>query len=189
MTADLAAQPSAALDHVRFFADRLAHVSWFAAVGEPLSEAERDDAAGYLAGLDYKRVAVMAVAGWAPAATLTRDVRADEWWQREEAARRALLDRVAGALGEARAVTALTRVTDKASEIVLGAAAIATTRALVADPYLARVAAGAATQAAYQGALALLAEAGDDHPFAAKFRLFTAGRWPLGVIDGSFYLF
>ena len=28
-----------------------------------------------------------------------------------------------------------------------------------------------------------------DHPFHAKLRLFQAGRWPLGIVRGSAYMF
>jgi hypothetical protein len=71
----------------------------------------------------------------------------------------------------------------------LGAASIAAARDGVADPALSRVAAGAATQAAYQAALARAAGSPDSHPFAIKFRLFAAGRWPLGLVSDTFHLF
>ena len=32
-------------------------------------------------------------------------------------------------------------------------------------------------------------DAGADHPFGAKFGLFEAGRWPLGIVAGHFRLF
>jgi hypothetical protein len=85
-------------------------------------------------------------------------------------------------------MTALTKVTDAATRIVLGAASVAAARQGIADPALARAAAGAATQAAYQAALALAGGAQSNHPFAVKYRLFAAGRWPLGVVKNSFYL-
>jgi hypothetical protein len=49
-------------------------------------------------------------------------------------------------------------------------------------------------QSAHQAALVLVAAADPDfeaehHPFAAKFRLFEFGRWPVGVIGRSFNLF
>ena len=56
------------------------------------------------------------------------------------------------------------------------------------------LAVGSAVQAAHQAALVLVAAAGADmdverHPFAAKFRLFEFGRWPVGVAGRSFNLF
>jgi len=50
------------------------------------------------------------------------------------------------------------------------------------------VAAGAAAQAAYQLALARLAEDAAS-PFESKFRLFAAGRWPLGVVGSTLIFF
>jgi hypothetical protein len=84
---------------------------------------------------------------------------------------------------------ALSRVTQGASDAAHGQAALATARAAIADPALARAAAGAATQACYLAALAAAAAAVPDHPFLAKFRLFEAGRWPLGIVAGRFHLF
>ena len=53
----------------------------------------------------------------------------------------------------------------------------------------AAVAAGAAAQAAYQAALVLATDGEADHPFALKFRLFEAGRLPLGITGNTFNLF
>lgn len=52
-----------------------------------------------------------------------------------------------------------------------------------------RRAAAAATQACYQGALALLAGADRRHAFSAKLTLFLRGRWPLGILGGRAYIF
>ena len=86
-------------------------------------------------------------------------------------------------------MAALTRVTEAASAVVMGAASVAAARSGVADAALARVAAGAATEAAYHAGLARIAGAGANHPFAIKFRLFAAGRWPLGIAGGILHLF
>jgi hypothetical protein len=64
----------------------------------------------------------------------------------------------------------------------------------VEDEAQQQLAVGAAVQAAHQAALVLVAAAdpafeAEDHPFRAKFRLFEFGRWPVGVIGGSFNLF
>jgi hypothetical protein len=49
-------------------------------------------------------------------------------------------------------------------------------------------AAGTATQAAHQLVPGRLAEAAAS-PFESKFRLFTAGRWPQGVMGSTLVLF
>ena len=37
-------------------------------------------------------------------------------------------------------------------------------------------------------ALALAANCSGEHPFAAKFRLYQSGHWPLGLYDGIFHI-
>jgi len=177
------------LPDVARFAGSLRHLSWFAAVGQELTDDERREAADYLRALGIAGE-VAAVAGWREAEQATRDRQwSRAWWDAEERLRADLLAAAKQAQGEHAVMTALSRVTLEASDVVLGAASIAASRSGIADPALARVAAGAATQAAYQAALALAAEAGDGHPFAIKFRLFAAGRWPLGVAGSTFRLF
>jgi hypothetical protein len=38
-------------------------------------------------------------------------------------------------------------------------------------------------------ALTRTAAADDAHAFAVKFRLFAGGRWPLGAVGGSLFVF
>lgn len=171
------------------FAASLGSASWFAAVGQELTEGERREAEDYLAGLGLK-AGLATVVDWRAAERVTRDPRwSPAWWNAEEDIRRALFEQARAAWGEHGLLAALTRVTDEATRLTLGAASIAAARDGVADPALTRVAAGAATQAAYQAALALAAEAGPAHPFAIKFRLFSAGRWPLALVGDTFHLF
>jgi hypothetical protein len=85
--------------------------------------------------------------------------------------------------------TRLTRIARLASDRLQGAASVAMARDALADAGLAKSAAGAASIAVNQAALAAAADAPTDHPFAAKFRLFEAGHWPLGVYAGTLYVF
>ena len=172
------------------FAESLRHLSWFAVVGQALSADERRETQNYLAAIGFPHATVEAVADWRSAEAATRDAQwSRAWWDAEERERTRLLDQAGKVHGQHALLTALSRVTLDASDVVLGAASIAASRSGIADPALARVAAGAATQAAYQAALALAAGAGDAHPFAIKFRLFAAGRWPLGLVGQTFHLF
>ena len=159
-------------------------------VGQALSADERREARDYLAAIGFAEVSVEPVADWRNAEAATRDGQwSRAWWDAEERERARLLEAAGKRHGQHALLTALSRVTLDASDVVLGAASIATSRSGVADPALARVAAGAAAQAAYQAALALAADAGDAHPFAIKFRLFAAGRWPLGIVGTTFHVF
>ncbi|MHA1567516.1 MAG: hypothetical protein ACTSX7_19570 [Alphaproteobacteria bacterium] len=171
-------------------ASQVARQSWFAAVGEPLSPGEIEDAQIYLEGLDIDAVSVVGVPGWAAASSLLQqpdwDVR---WWDGEERLRRQLLDSATDLYGQDTLLAALTKITLAASDIVHGAAAIAAARGGTADERLSRVAAGAATQACYLAGLATAVASGNSHPFHAKYRLFAAGRWPLTIAGNQFHLF
>lgn len=185
MAADLSG-----LTELSRFAATLDRVPWFAGVGQDLTDGERRDVADYLAGLGFADAPIGVASSWRDAEAITRDPDWDStWWNAEECLRITLLSRMEERWGRHAAMTALTRVTDEATRVTLGAASTAAAREGIADPALARVAAGAATQAAYQAALALAAEAGEQHPFAIKFRLFAAGRWLLGLVGGRFFVF
>lgn len=172
------------------FAASLGRVSWFTGVGQALTDGESREARLYLFALGFDAARLTAVPDWRAAEAVTRDPGWDSrWWDAEETLRTALLAQAQRRWGEPALMTALTRVTDEATRVTLGAASIAAARDGVADPALARVAAGAATQAAYQAALAQAMAAEPDHPFATKFRLFAAGRWLLGLVGEAFYVF
>jgi len=179
---------------VRNLCARVARESWFAAVAEPLTLGEIDDAQCYLDGIGLSLdapIQVTGVTGWDAASRLLQRPDWDRrWWEAEELLRTQLLQRAATSHGQSALIAALTEITVAANDIVHGAAAIAATRAGTADERLARVAAGAATQACYLGALATAAGAtATGHPFQAKYRLFAAGRWPLTIADSYFYVF
>lgn len=167
------------------------HASWFAALGTALAPSERAELAAYLAGLELAPAPAAPVADWEAAGAVAADPGWDHrWWDAEERLRAALLARAEAAAGREATLERLTAVTMAAHDATIGAAAMAAAAAGVADQALVRVAAGAATQACYQAALALLAGANaPEHPFAAKLRLFRAGRWPLGIVGGTAYIF
>jgi len=178
-----------ALAAVRAFASAIPRGSWFAACGEALTEGERADAAAYLAALGRPDIAIAGVAGWAEAAATTQSPAwSRAWWDAETRAQAELQRRAAARFGAEPVLAALTAVTE-AADALNGAAALAMSRAGIADPALTRVAAGAAAQACHQTALALSAAAGPDHLFAVKYRIFAAGRWPLGIVGDRFFVF
>jgi hypothetical protein len=180
----------AALLRVRGFAGEIRRASWFAGCGEPLTAGDLDDASAYLAALGLAPCETAPVASWTDVAAITQlPDWSRVWWEAEEGERTRLFDLARAAQRECPLLAALTAVTQTASDVVIGAAAVAAARAGVADEALHRVAAGAATQACYQAALAIAADAGEAHGFAAKFRLFAAGRWPLGIVGDRFFVF
>jgi hypothetical protein len=161
--------------------------AWFAVLGIALTRVEEEDLAAYVAGLQLPpQTGVEPAQDWSRARELTRAPGGDmTWWDREEAERRRLTARI----GDADAVLRqLTHATDEIAEAVHGAAAVAAARQGCGDPYIIRVAAGAAMQAAHQRALAWMAGE-PEHFFACKYQLFAAGHWPLGVYGGRFHIF
>ena len=164
--------------------------SWFAAVGEPLTGSEESEAKAYVTALAIADVEVVGVTDWEGARRVVNDPNWDSrWWQTEEDERSRLKRELDTALSEHALLASLTDITQAASAVVHGAAAIAAGRAGYANSGMTRAAAGAATQACYLAALAKAARASTDHLFALKYNLFAAGRWPLGIVDGKLHLF
>lgn len=165
-------------------------MSWFASLGMPLTAAEEDDARAHMLGLGLPEMPVVGVATWAEArAVATAPLGDPDWWAAEERVRRELLDAATTRHGRLPLLETLTSATRAAADATLGAAAVAAARMGEADPEMIRVAAGAGAQAIYLAALAEAAGHGEAHAFAAKLRLFAAGHWPLGVVDGRIMLF
>ncbi|MEK9966600.1 MAG: hypothetical protein VW582_09595 [Rhodospirillaceae bacterium] len=177
------------------FRQRLRMASWFSFVGTPLSDAERADISEYTESLGLGPLPVTELGDWRAAEDCIKQTDWDTgWWNAEEERRQALLSRAEARVGDMALTRALTELSEKASDIVHGAAAIAASRGGVADQGLTRSAAGAATMSAYQAAVekAAAPDAANDNqglPFAAKFRLFEAGHWPLCVRGGTIYVF
>jgi hypothetical protein len=163
--------------------------AWFAALGEPLTDGDRSDANAYATALGLGTLVLGQACDWPEA---ERVLKAPDWspawWDREEQLRRHLLAEAEARYPERGLWTALTELTTEAGEIVHGKAAAAASRMGGAAKASVHVATGAAAQAAYQLALARLTS-DEASPFESKFRLFAAGRWPLGVVGSTLVLF
>lgn len=157
--------------------------SWFAALGEPLTDGDRAEAKIYAATDD-----VELITSWPQAERFLKSPATLEWWEREETLRKELLARAEVQHPEHAFWSALTELTTEAGDLVHGKAATAAARMGGAAPASIHVAAGAASQAVYQLAVACMA--GESASlFESKFRLFAAGRWPLGVAGSRLVLF
>ena len=163
--------------------------SWFAALGEPLTDGDRADATAYAAVLGAADVTIDMARGWPEAEHFLKAPDwSPDWWEREESLRRNLLQRAEARYPERALWTVLTELTTEVGDLVHGKAATAASRMGNAAKASVHVAAGAASQAAYQLAVARLA--GETaSPFESKFRLFAAGRWPLGIVGSRLILF
>ncbi len=93
------------------------------------------------------------------------------------------------AKGESALLASLSRAMEATAAPIQAAANAALARAGIADEMLARVAAGAASQACHHRALAEAAGRGSGHAFAIKYRLYRGGRWLLGVVGGRCFVF
>ena len=158
--------------------------SWFAALGEPLGEADLAEAEAYAGTRD-----VVGLSSWPEVETFLKSTDASfDLWKRDEALRKELLAQAEARYPERALWTSLTELTTEAGDLVHGKAAAAVARMGHASPASIHVAAGAASQAVYQ--LAVARVAGDSSSlFESKFRLFAAGRWPLGVEGSRLVLF
>ena len=183
---EVAALPVGLLERVK---QETRAAAWFAALGEPLTEGDRSDANAYAVALGLGRLRVVQAHDWPEAERILKAPDwSPTWWDREEALRQRLLAEAEARYPERELWTTLTELTTEAGEIVHGKAATAASRMGSAAKASIHVAAGAAAQAAYQLALARLAEDAAS-PFESKFRLFAAGRWPLGVVGSTLVLF
>lgn len=163
--------------------------SWFAALGEPLTDGDRSDATAYVAALGFGPVEIGQARDWPEAERLLKAPDwSPAWWDREEALRRSLLADAEARYPEAALWSALTDLTTETGDLVHGKAATAAARLGKAAPASIHVAAGAASQTVYQLALARLA-GHPASPFESKFRLYAAGRWPLGILGSRLVLF
>ncbi len=166
-------------------------VPWFSATGAGLSSDERKSAQALLDSMGFPDVAIVPVPDWGEAAEIAANPGWNtDWWEAEEQRRIALAAEAARLIGDEETLLAGLNLVSA----VAGEAAFDRIEALLDaegtdDPALLRAATGAAAQAAYQAALMMVCETDEDHPFYHKFRLFEAGRWPLGVVGQSLSLF
>ena len=171
------------------FSAGLAGHPWFSVLGEPPAAAEEADARACVDGMAAGEFGIAWVGDLDAAAALLQRADHSPAWTAAESEEVHRLTRLAeAAFGEAETTDRLNRVMHRASDAAIGPAAVACARAGLASEALPRVAAGSAAQAAHGMALVVAAKAGDRHPFAARFRLFAGGRWPLGAAGGRFHL-
>ena len=163
--------------------------SWFSSVGEELTDAEIEDARLYLRAIGRPGTAITGLASWPEAKAIAADPGWDRaWWDAEERMRDELTRRAVDEFAEDTVHDALSQIATTATEALQGEAAVAASRSGGGDLALIKSAAGAATQACHQVALARFTAAGAGHPFEVKFRLYEGGRWPLAIVRDTYYI-
>ena len=177
------------------FARSLERIPWFENLGEPITPGGRATAEAYLDGLGFPEAELAILVDWEDAADAAESL---DWqspaWEAEELLRADLNARALELLSEEALQIGMTLIAEKISEPAKEAMEQAAFIWDIADEAPKNLAVGAAVQAANGAALALVAAADPEfeaelHPLAAKFRLFEFGRWPVGVVGGSFNLF
>jgi hypothetical protein len=165
--------------------------AWFSRQGAALAPSEHQALAELLGAhpaLADAQIAV--VASWAEAAAIYHAGEWDAaWWDLEEEEREALWQVAADRLGEQAVFQRVTAAGDALAPAIRAAARVATTQGQDGAVEIAPAAAGAALLAVQQATLAELAGAGGEHFFRHKRALFAAGRWPLGLVRGRYYVF
>ena len=177
------------------FARSLDRIPWFANMGEPLTPGARAAADSYLQGLGFPDADIAILVDWEDAAGAAESF---DWqspsWEAEELQRSDLTARSLEFLSEEALKIGMTLIADKVAAPAKEAMEQASFIWDMEDENSRTLAVGAAVQASHGAALALLAAhdpefEADDHPLAAKFRLFEFGRWPVGIVGSSFNLF
>lgn len=167
----------------------VASLDWFSAIGTPLLASIRTDAEIYLNALGFSDLSVAPLPDWREAkAALDERAWESTWSDAEDQARSALAAQALDINGEDVVSAAVGYVSERAHDAATNSLN-ACAALLGADSELIEAAAYDARDAACQALLIALSDEGIDHPLALKFRLFEAGRWPLGAVGSSFNLF
>jgi hypothetical protein len=110
------------------------------------------------------------------------------WWNAEQHEKRRLWQEAVAKHGEVDVLRSLSRTLETSEGLWL-AASQAAERAGCTDVGLVGAAAAAASEAFHLAELARLAHELEAHSFCLKRALFDAGRWPLGILRGSYRIF
>lgn len=178
------------LQAVARFALAVPLVPWFTRLGEPLTESDRLTADLCAASLGFPDCAIGLIEEWEVAGEAAESPGFDDSsWEIEEQLTAALMDFALDAVEEHELNDALTHVSAVAGDAAKMAIEESAALAGHTDPALLDAAAGAATKACYQAALLLAGGGDEDHAVVFKYRLFEAGRWPIGIVGNTFNIF
>lgn len=175
---------------VRPFLAMAENMPWFRSVGEQFPEKLISEAENYAYALGFPEAQPAFVPDWMDAADSleTLGVNAPAW-EAEEQLRASLMVDLIEAVGDEVLEMVLNHVSEVVTEPIKAAAEEAAEYLRISDEEFVQAAIGTGVQACHQAAMVAMSEAGEQHPFAIRFRLFEAGRWPLGIIGTSFLIF
>lgn len=185
---------SARLAGLGTFAHLIGRVGWFHRVGGPLTEEEVALAQQCADAMGFPDYPVAALDDWTEVGAVAANLDWNgAWWEAEEQARMALTDAALDVLDPDALDIALTHIRAEAAKIIPDSAWQVATMRGIGDEALIEAAVGHATRACHHAALLIATGATADdaeaHPFVQFYRLFERGRWPLGVVGGTFQIF
>lgn len=177
------------------FARSLDRIPWFANIGGKMTPGARAAADDYMSGLGFPDAELAMLLDWGDAAAAAESL---DWqspaWEAEESLRADLTGRALELLSEDALRIGMALIAEKVADPAKDAVEELAYLSDLDDEAIKTLCVGAAVQAANGAALALIAAEDTDfdaenHPFAAKFRLFEFGRWPVSITGSSFNLF
>lgn len=177
------------------FARSLDRIPWFANIGGKMTPGARAAADDYMSGLGFPDTELAMLLDWGDAAAAAESL---DWqspaWEAEESLRADLTGRALELLSEDALRIGMALIAEKVADPAKDAVEELAYLSDLDDEAIKTLCVGAAVQAANGAALALIAAEDTDfdaenHPFAAKFRLFEFGRWPVSITGSSFNLF
>ena len=177
------------------FVQILQNTPWFRSLGDPASDKLRAEAEDYTSALGFPDAYPIFLTDWEDAASAaeTQDFNSASW-EAEEQARAVLTEALVNTMGEDTFELVMSHIQEKVSEVIGYGAEEAAENLHIEDEQFIAAAIGAGAQAAHQAALVMLTgvdsgEVDEEHPFTARFKMFEAGRWPIGILGSSFSVF
>ena len=189
---------------LRNFTDRAMRVSWFEALGEPLSHTSAQDARMFIDGLGFPEAEIALLPDWQDAAAAAESLDFNSYaWEVEEQLRAALTQDALQVVSEEGLGVLLTHMAGSVQETAENCLEEALYYGDESTDIYGKLALGAVQQACHGGALAVAGlaaqalangtEITDDdietHPLMLRFRLFEQGRWPVSLVGQSFNIF
>ena len=180
-------QPAIAV--IRRFASAASQVRWFVRLGDVLSADERKDARAYLDGLGFAHAEPARVSNWEDAAAAAASLDWDsDGWAAEEGLRADLTYQALETLSDEEFEVVSSFTLSTVTPMIKAAADEMAEFSELEDRAILNAAVGSAVQATHAAMLVLLAGE-EDHAFSARYRLFTHGRWPIGVAGMTLNIF
>ncbi len=180
-------QPAIAV--IQRFASGASQVPWFARLGDVLNKDDKAAARQFLDGLGFAHAEPARVSSWEDAGAAAASLDWDsDGWAAEEGLRADLTMLALETLSDEEFEVVQNFTISTVTPMIKAAADEMAHLSDLEDREILTAAVGAAVQATHTAMLVLLAGE-EDHPFSARYQLFTQGRWPMGVAGMTLNIF